>query len=82
MIKNSYRTCLYTNKQYDKKELIRLVKENDKLVIDHKQNKLGRGYWLKLTKQMFDDPKLMMILSKRTKSSIDEKLITELRKML
>lgn len=82
MIKNSLRTCLYTNKQYDKKELIRLVKENNKLVVDHLQNKLGRGYWIKLSPEMINDPKLMVLLSKRTKGSVDQKLIDELKQLL
>ncbi|MCQ2956414.1 MAG: YlxR family protein [Mycoplasmoidaceae bacterium] len=38
------RTCLYSNKHFDRQELIRLVKVNNKLVIDKKQNMPGRGY--------------------------------------
>ena len=76
------RTCLYSNKQYERKDLVRLVRKNDQLIIDHKQNLLGRGYWLRLSKQALDDPKLITILSKRTKSSVNQDLINELRKLL
>lgn len=76
------RTCLYSNKQYERKDLVRLVKKDDKLIVDQKQNLLGRGYWLKLSKQALDDPKLITILSKRTKSSVNEDLINELRRLL
>ncbi len=72
------RTCLYSNKHYDRQELIRFVKVNNKLVIDTQQNKPGRGYWLKPTDQALNDPKLALILSKRTKCSVSEDLIKDL----
>ena len=73
------RTCLYCNKQFPRQELIRLVKVNNKLVIDLKQNLPGRGYWIKPTDQALQDPKLAFILSKRTKCSVSEDLIKELK---
>lgn len=75
------RTCLYSNKQYDKEHLIRLVKQNGKLVIDIKKNMLGRGYWIKLTNNCLSDPKLITILSKRSKSSVDQNLIEQLKEL-
>lgn len=78
----SYRTCLISNKQYERDLLVRLVKINNKLVVDPKKNKPGRGYWLKIDKNVLSDPKLITILSKRTKSSVDENLINDLRKLL
>ena len=73
------RTCLYTNKQYERQELIRLVKVNYKLVIDHNHNLPGRGYWLKITDQALNDPKLTHILSKKTKCSVSLEIIKELK---
>ena len=75
----SLRTCLYTNKQYPRQELIRLVKVNGKLTIDLNKNMQGRGYYLKLSDQTLNDKKLVTILSKRTKSSVDEDLIGQLK---
>lgn len=74
------RTCLYSNKHYERQELIRLVKVGNKLVIDDKQNKPGRGYWLKITDQLLTDPKLLTILSKKTHCSVDENILKELTK--
>ena len=75
----SLRTCLYTNKQYPRQELIRLVKVNGKLTIDLNKNMQGRGYYLKLSNEALNDKKLITVLSKRTKSSIDEDLIQQLK---
>lgn len=75
------RTCLYSNKQYEKNCLVRLVKKDGQLIVDQKQNLLGRGYWLKLSEQALNDPKLITILSKRTKSSVNQDLINQLRKI-
>ena len=72
------RTCLYCNEQLPRQELIRLVKVNGTLVVDHKQNLPGRGYWLKPTQKALADPKLIQILSKRTKCSIKPDFIKEL----
>lgn len=74
------RTCLYSNKQFTRQEMIRLVKVNGQLMIDHKKNMPGRGYWLKLTNQAIKDPKLFQILSKRTKCSMNDAFIKELTK--
>lgn len=73
------RTCLYSNKQFARQELIRLVKVNNKLVIDTKKQMPGRGYWLKVTDKALNDPKLTLILSKRTKCSVSEDLIKEIK---
>lgn len=72
------RTCLYSNKHFDRQELIRLVKVDNELVIDRKQDMQGRGFWLKPTSQALNDPKLAVILSKRTKCSVSENLLKEL----
>ena len=40
----------------------------------------GRGYWLKLTPQALNDPKLLSILSKRTKCSVDPDILKEIHK--
>lgn len=80
-INKNQRTCLYSNKQFNKDQLIRLVKQNGKLVVDIKKNMLGRGYWIRLTKECLSDPKLITILSKRTKSSVDQKLIETLKEL-
>jgi len=77
---NSIRTDLYTNKQFDKSQLTRLVKVNNKLVVDKLGNKLGRGYWIKVTDTCLKDPKLLTILSKRTKCSLDESFLKDLKK--
>lgn len=75
----SVRTCLYSNKEYPKQELIRFVKVKNKLVIDKEQNMLGRGYYLKITEQVLKDPKLIQILSKRTRTNVTEELIKDLQ---
>lgn len=72
------RTCLYCNEQLPRQELIRLVKVNGVLVVDQNQNLPGRGYWLKPTDNALNDPKLIQILSKRTRCSIKPELIKEL----
>lgn len=77
--KNSLRTCLYTNKQFDRQELTRLVIVNGKLTVDHSKKMPGRGYWLKVTQETLNDPKLITILTKRTKSYIDPNFIEDLK---
>lgn len=73
------RTCLYSNKQFARQDLIRLVKVNNKLVVDYKKQMPGRGYWLKPTEKALDDSKLITILSKRTKCSVSEDLVKEIK---
>jgi len=75
----SFRTCLYTNKQFPKEELIRLVKVDNKLVVDKTNRILGRGYYIKVTDQVLKDPKLIQILSKRTHTKVDIQLINDLK---
>ena len=78
----SIRTCLYCNKQFNKQDLIRLVKVNNKLVIDLKHNMSGRGYYLKLTDQALKDPRLLSILSKKTRTSINNELLNQFKQMI
>lgn len=40
------RTCIVTKQKLPKKELLRLVLENNEVVIDLKQNKPGRGCYI------------------------------------
>lgn len=74
----SYRTCLYCNKQYNKEQLVRFVKFNGSLIIDKEKTMPGRGYWLYVSSQALKDPKLIQILSKRTKCSINANIVKEL----
>jgi len=77
---NSVRTDLYSNKQFNMDQLTRLVKVNNKLVVDSNKKMLGRGYWIKVDDTSINDPKLLTILSKRTKCSLDETFLEQLKK--
>lgn len=74
------RTCLYSNKHFERQEMIRFVKIDKNLIIDANQTLPGRGYWLKPTDQAMNDAKLIQILSKRTKCSVKPELIEEIRR--
>lgn len=76
----SLRTCLYSNKQFDRQELIRLVKVGNNLVIDKTKKMPGRGYWLKINDQALNDPKLINILSKKTRCSVSTEFLEDLKK--
>jgi len=74
------RTCIYSNKQYPKDQLLRIVKRGNKLEIDLKQNQSGRGYYIHVTPEIFKDNKLSLIISKRTRCTISSQFIEELQK--
>lgn len=79
---NCLRTCVYSNQTYPKTELVRLAKVNGKLIVDTKQNMLGRGYWIKLTPQAISDTKFLTIISKRCKTTPSSDLLDQLKQLL
>lgn len=76
------RTCLITRQKLDKNQLIRLVKINDYLVIDKDQNKQGRGYYISKQLNILKNPNLIKILSNKTKTKNNDKIIEQLKKII
>jgi len=74
----SERTCLLTNKKYDKSQLIRLVKVDNELTIDKSQTMPGRGYWIHYDAEALKNPKTVQILSKRLRTKVTQDLINRL----
>lgn len=78
----SFRTCLITNKQNYKANLIRLVKNANQLEIDLNQNMKQRGFYISKDKKILQQPNFINILEKRTKAKVTSKLIEDLNTFL
>lgn len=76
------RTCLVTRQKLNKNQLIRLVKINDYLIIDKEQNKQGRGYYISKQPNILKIPNLAKILSNRTKTKNNDKIIEQLKEII
>ena len=76
------RTCLITGQKLDKKQLIRLTKINNCLVIDKDQNKQGKGYYISKQICILKNPNLLKILDKKTKTKNNYEIIEQLKEIL
>lgn len=77
------RTCVVTKNQYPKKELIRVVRNNEgEVFVDTTGRKNGRGAYLLLDKSVIEKAKKTNALGNKLEVSIPDSIYDELLELL
>ena len=82
MRKIPMRTCVVTKEKLPKKELIRVVRTTDGVIVDTTGKVNGRGAYLKLDKEVIDKAKKTGVIDKHLEVNVDDKVYDELYKLL
>ena len=82
MRKIPMRTCVVTKEKLPKKELIRVVRTTDGVIVDTTGKVNGRGAYLKLDKEIIDKAKKTGVIDKHLEVNVDDKVYDELYKLL
>lgn len=82
MKKIPMRTCVVTREKLPKKELIRIVRTEDKVVVDKTGKLNGRGAYLKIDKDVFEKAKTTKILNKHLETNVPDQIFDELNELL
>ncbi len=73
------RTCVVTHEKYPKKELIRVVRTPEGIVIvDETGKQNGRGAYLKKDKEVIEKARTSKVLERHLETSIEDKIYDEL----
>ena len=73
------RTCVITHEKYPKKELIRVVRTPENIVVVDETGKLnGRGAYLKKDKEVIEKARKTKVLERHLETSIEDKIYDEL----
>ena len=77
------RTCVVTKEKYPKKELVRIVRDNEQNVsVDLTGKKNGRGAYLKLDLDVIELAKKTKALDKHLEVSVSDEIYEELKNMI
>lgn len=77
------RSCIVTKEKLEKKDLIRVVKNNkDEVFIDLTGKSNGRGAYLKKDKEVIKKCKQNKILDKHLETNIPDEIYEELENMI
>ena len=76
------RMCVVTKEKFPKKELIRIVKTENGVVVDESGKINGHGAYLKKDKEVFEKAKKSKILNKVLETEINNEVFDELDKLL
>lgn len=82
MKKIPMRMCIITREKLPKKELVRVVRTKDGIIVDTTGKVNGRGAYLKLDKDVFDKARKTKALNKHLEVEVDESVFEELNKLL
>ena len=82
MKKIPMRMCIVTREKLPKKELIRVVRTNDGVIVDPSGKVNGRGAYLKLDKDVIDKAKNSKVLDKHLEVKVDDNVYEELYRLL
>ena len=83
MRKIPLRTCVVTNEKLEKKDLIRIVKNNEgKVFVDESGKANGRGAYIKRDLNTLEKAKKSKILDKRLEVTIDDEIYDELSNII
>ena len=74
--------CVVTKEKYPKKELIRIVKTTEGVIVDETGKVNGHGTYLKKDKEVFEKAKKSKILNKILETEINDEVFDELEKIL
>ncbi len=83
MKKTPQRKCLVSNEMFDKKDLIRVVRTPDKVVVVDTTGKAnGRGAYLKLSKENIEKAKMKQVFKRALQIEIPDEIYLELEELL
>ncbi|MBR2840240.1 MAG: YlxR family protein [Bacilli bacterium] len=82
MKKIPMRTCVVTKEKLPKKELIRVVRTENGVIVDPSGKVNGRGAYLKIDREVFEKAKKTKILEKHLEAEVKEEVFDELNKMI
>ena len=76
------RMCVVTKEKFPKKELIRVVRTEDGIVVDESGKVNGHGAYLKKDKDVFDKAKQTKILTKVLETEIPKEVYDSLYELI
>lgn len=76
------RMCVVTKEKYPKRDLIRIVKTSNGVVVDESGKVNGHGAYLKRDKEVFDKAYKTKILDKILEVEIPEEVFSKLNKLI
>lgn len=76
------RTCLVCRKKFDKSELFRIVKLNQKIMIDENHKLQARGSYICKNKECHDKLKKQKFLNRAFKADVPENVYDEILKAI
>lgn len=82
MRKIPMRTCVVTKEKLPKRELIRVVRTSDGVVVDPTGKVNGRGAYLKIDREVFEKAKKSKILDRHLEVVVKEEVFDELNKFI
>lgn len=81
--KLTLRTCVVTKEKLEKKDLIRIVKNNEgKVFVDTTYKANGRGAYIKKDKDVLDKAIKTKILDRQLDTNISDEIYDEIRKLI
>lgn len=82
MKKIPMRTCVVTKEKLPKRELIRVVRTTDGVIVDTTGKVNGRGAYLKLDKDVIDKAHKTGVLDRHLEVKVEDNVYDELYKLL
>ena len=82
MRKIPMRTCVVTREKLPKKELVRVVRTADGVIVDTTGKVNGRGAYLKLDKDVFLKAKSSKVLDRHLETIVPDSVYDELNNLL
>lgn len=82
MKKIPMRTCVVTREKLPKKELVRVVRTTDGVIVDSTGKVNGRGAYLKIDKEVFEKAKKTKVLDRHLEVEVPSEVYDELNKLL
>ena len=77
------RTCIVTREKYEKKDLIRVVKNNEgNVFVDETGKANGRGAYIKKDLEVLEKAKKTKALDKHLETTISEEVYEELKNII
>ena len=80
MKKIPMRTCVVTKEKLPKKELLRIVKFNDKITVDPSGKLNGKGFYLNKDKDVVLKAKNSKVLNRVFETEVEESIYDEILK--
>ena len=77
------RTCVVSREQFEKKDLIRIVKNNEgKVFVDETGKANGRGAYIKKDLEILEKAKKTKVLDKQLETIVSDEIYEELKNII